>query len=609
MANDTGRRMLPHDKSGFLVGERLVSGMDAVKSDTDEILSLLRSGLKRGEQADGKAQRSLDAIQRNTRDTRSMASSRNSGGGASGGITRAAREAGGPAAAGRSGPGRAGAGGDGRERQRNERGQFMPSGRSDAEKAEKSEAARTGILASLVSAVRGRFGLGGAPDAENLDPTLTAIHEAGQLVGPFARVGGMMFKAGGWLVGRFKKKDDVPKEQRRHNRLIEKLLKRIAGEGGSHGGRSLFGGLFGSLTSLLKPLGFLLRGGGAGLGLLGAWEGGQAIGKWIYDKFEPQIAAVADAIGSSVKTAIAAYESAVDTVSKWIESAVNGYKSAVDTASKGIEWIANKLGWLKDKGGAVIDRVRQDFGLSPSNPNRAPAKTFTPEKAAAIAATAQRLGIDPNDLATAISFETAGTFDPAKKNPTSSATGLIQFTSATAKGLGTSTKALKGMSFDDQMVYVEKYLKAMGVGKEGQTSLGAIYDAIQGIPKEGYSLKSKNPKHRAAVYANPLWDVDGNGDVLPGEAVTNPKFQAHRAAYFPAARTASLSMPGASAPAAVPAPKVPPAPKVQQQVGGNKGWTVVNAGVGGGDISQNVADRALAHALTGGLGMDNMRGN
>lgn len=587
------RRMLPHDKSGFLVGERLVSGMDAVKSDTDEILSLLRSGLKRGEQADGKAQRSLDAIQRNTRDTRSMASSRNSGGGASGGITRAAREAGGQATAGRSGQGLAGAGGDGRERQRNERGQFMPSGRADSDKAEKAESARTGILASLVSAVRGRFGLGGAPDAENLDPTLTAIHEAGQLVGPFARVGGMMFKAGGWLMGRGKKGDEVPKEQRRHNRLIEKLLKRLAGEGGAHGGGgSLFGGLFGSLTSILKPLGFLLRGGGMALGIGAAWMGGQAIGKWIYDKFEPQISAVADAIGSSVKTAIAAYDKAVSTI------------------SSGIEWIANKLGWLKDKGGAVIDRVKQDFGLSPANPNRAPAKTFTPEKAAAIAATAQRLGIDPNDLATVISFETGGTFDPAKKNMAGGkARGLIQFLPDTAKWLGTSTEALVKMSFEDQMVYVEKYLKAMGVGKEGQTSLGAIYDAIQGIPKEGYSLKSKNPKHRAAVYANPLWDVDGNGDVLPGEAVTNPKFQAHRAAYFPAARTASLSMPGASAPAAVPAPKVPPAPKVQQQVGGNKGWTVVNAGVGGGDISQNVADRALAHALTGGLGMDNMRGN
>lgn len=615
MANDTGRRMLPHDKSGFLVGERLVSGMDAVKSDTDEILSLLRSGLKRGEQADGKAQRSLDAIQRNTRDTRSMASSRNSGGGASGGITRAAREAGGPAAAGRSGPGRAGAGGDGRERQRNERGQFMPSGRSDAEKAEKSEAARTGILASLVSAVRGRFGLGGAPDAENLDPTLTAIHEAGQLVGPFARVGGMMFKAGGWLVGRFKKKDDVPKEQRRHNRLIEKLLKRIAGEGGSHGGRSLFGGLFGSLTSLLKPLGFLLRGGGAGLGLLGAWMGGQAIGKWIYDKFEPQIAAVADAIGSSVKTAIAAYGSAVDTVSKWIESAVNGYKSAVDTASKGIEWIADKLGWLKDapknaydaavdKVSAGMQKLGDAMGFNPAGTGRGPApKTFTDDKAAAIAATAQRLGIAPNDLATAISFETGGTFDPASKNPFSSATGLIQFTEATAKWLGTSTKALKGMSFDDQMVYVEKYLKAMGVGKGGKTGLADIYNAIQGIPATGYL------KGSTEYELNKSWDANGDGRIMPDEAVTSSRFQAHNRIYYPAARTASVPMPGSANPPGIGVLKVPPAPKVQQQVGGNKGWTVVNAGVGGGDISQNVADRALAHALTGGLGMDNMRGN
>lgn len=590
MANDSGRRMLPHDKSGFLVGERLVSGMDAVKSDTDEILSLLRGSLKRSEQADGKAQRSLDGIQRNTRATREVggrgSSATGSGGAGGGSISRRAREA--TEAA----PRRAGGGGSPQQsQQRDELGRYLPSSRTEAEKAEKSEAKRTGILASLVHAVRGRLGIGGAPDAENLDPTLTAIHEASQIAGPFARVGGMMFKAGGWLMGRGKKGDELPKEQRRHNRLIEKLLKRIAGEGGAHGGGgSLFGGLFSSLGGLLRPLKFLMRGGMAGLGIAGAWLGGQAIGKWIYERFQPQIDAVADAIGSSVKIAIAAYDKAVTAV------------------SDSIEWVAKKLGWLKEKGGGVVDRIKQDMGITPPDVTRKPAKTFTPDKAAAIAATAQRLGIDPNDLATVISFETGGTFDPAKKNPTSSATGLIQFTEATAKWLGTSTDALKGMPFNDQMVYVEKYLKAMGVGKGGKTGLGAIYDAIQGIPKEGYSLKSKNPKHKAAVYANPLWDVDGNGDVLPGEAVTNPKFQAHRAAYFPAARTASVPMPGASYPAGIGVLKVPPAPKVQLPVGGKKEWTVVGAGVPG-DISQNVADRALAHALTGGLGMDNMRGN
>jgi len=218
----------------------------------------------------------------------------------------------------------------------------------------------------------------------------------------------------------------------------------------------------------------------------------------------------------------------------------------------------------------------------------------------AIAATAQRLGIDSNDLATAISFETGGTFDPASKNPFSSATGLIQFTEATAKWLGTSTKALKGMSFGDQMVYVEKYLKAMGVGKDGKTGLADIYNSIQGIPASGYL------KGSAEYEMNKSWDANGDERIMPDEAVTSRKFQAHNRNYFPSARTASIPMPGASYPAGIGVLKVPPAPKVQLPVGGKKEWTVVGAGVPG-DISQNVADRALAHALTGGLGMDNAR--
>ena len=43
---------------------------------------------------------------------------------------------------------------------------------------------------------------------------------------------------------------------------------------------------------------------------------------------------------------------------------------------------------------------------------------MNPELAQAILASAQRLGIDPVDLGTAVSFETGGTFDPWKKGPT-----------------------------------------------------------------------------------------------------------------------------------------------------------------------------------------------
>lgn len=72
--------------------------------------------------------------------------------------------------------------------------------------------------------------------------------------------------------------------------------------------------------------------------------------------------------------------------------------------------------------------------------------------------TAQNIGVDPNYLISAIAFETGETFSPSIKNR-NGATGLIQFTPATAIELGTSTDELAAMSAQDQMDYVEKYFQ------------------------------------------------------------------------------------------------------------------------------------------------------
>jgi hypothetical protein len=56
------------------------------------------------------------------------------------------------------------------------------------------------------------------------------------------------------------------------------------------------------------------------------------------------------------------------------------------------------------------------------------------EDRAALVETAARLGVAPDTLESLIAFES--NFRPAAKNPYSSARGLIQFTDATAAGLG-----------------------------------------------------------------------------------------------------------------------------------------------------------------------------
>ena len=135
----------------------------------------------------------------------------------------------------------------------------------------------------------------------------------------------------------------------------------------------------------------------------------------------------------------------------------------------------------------------------------------------AVAGTSERLGINPNDLMAAISFETVGTFNPGVKNPTSSATGLIQFMEFTAKNLGTSTTMLKNMTRDEQMVYVEKYLEPF---KGKMKNLGDVYMAIHWPKAIGKSDDYVMYKAGSKEYdANKNLDMNGDGTVTRGESL------------------------------------------------------------------------------------------
>ena len=66
------------------------------------------------------------------------------------------------------------------------------------------------------------------------------------------------------------------------------------------------------------------------------------------------------------------------------------------------------------------------------------------------------LNIKLTYLLTVFHVETVGTFEPDKKSPIG-ATGLIQFTSSTARGLGTTTTKLSLMTRTEQLKYVAMY--------------------------------------------------------------------------------------------------------------------------------------------------------
>jgi hypothetical protein len=106
------------------------------------------------------------------------------------------------------------------------------------------------------------------------------------------------------------------------------------------------------------------------------------------------------------------------------------------------------------------------------------------------------IGINPDWLASAISFESG--FSPSISNAAGSgAVGLIQFMPSTAAGLGTSTAALKNMSFIDQLEYVKKYF-APYQGK--LNSLEDTYLAIFYPAFIGKSLDSVLGSTGSAIY-------------------------------------------------------------------------------------------------------------
>jgi LysM repeat protein len=77
---------------------------------------------------------------------------------------------------------------------------------------------------------------------------------------------------------------------------------------------------------------------------------------------------------------------------------------------------------------------------------------------------ANALGVSPNALAGIIRHETNNTFSPKAKAPgRHGAVGLIQFIPKTARQLGTSTEALEKMSGTQQLDYVYKFYKTVGV--------------------------------------------------------------------------------------------------------------------------------------------------
>lgn len=126
---------------------------------------------------------------------------------------------------------------------------------------------------------------------------------------------------------------------------------------------------------------------------------------------------------------------------------------------------------------------------------------------------AERLNINPEWLMAVMYKESR--LNEKAVNPTGGATGLIQFMPATAKGLGTSTAALKAMSNVEQLDYVLKYYQPY---KGKLTSypdlyLATFYPAALG-KSDDYVIGAKGSK---VSEQNLGIDLDKDGIITKGE--------------------------------------------------------------------------------------------
>lgn len=111
-----------------------------------------------------------------------------------------------------------------------------------------------------------------------------------------------------------------------------------------------------------------------------------------------------------------------------------------------------------------------------------------------------------NDLMAIMHLETDATFSPSKKGVSKSGTsfiGLIQFSANTAKTLNTTYSALGKMSFNEQMVYVEKYLR------QNKDKMTTIVDFYLQVLKPSDVGKGNNKNH--IVFDESVSVPDGDG--------------------------------------------------------------------------------------------------
>ena len=130
-----------------------------------------------------------------------------------------------------------------------------------------------------------------------------------------------------------------------------------------------------------------------------------------------------------------------------------------------------------------------------------------------LVAVSKRLGIEPDHLSAVISIESG--YNPAAVNPSSGASGLIQFMPSTARALGTTVEAIRQMGDAEQMPLVEKYFAPFkGKLKLGEDVYVAVFTPVHVGKGSGNVISTAGEK----IYdQNRVLDRDKDGIITNGD--------------------------------------------------------------------------------------------
>lgn len=574
---------LASNSQGFLTGERIVDSIDLVGKDTAEILALMKRGYKRSirdafaaryapsnqvtNDIDGSGRDTLPRLDAGVRNTNPLGNgSRTREIDTAARVRRAdvLREAGEPATRQRDVNGRfSGAS--------NEQGQNQSEDDKNRPESERNKSDSKFQKALTAIAVRIH-----APDAQGVDPTIDALKEAGVF-----KAIGVVAGAGSWMFSFFKnrdkdkkKKDDKPKEQSQF---------------------SWFGAIFGSLIGKVVTAALATA--------AGSWVGDkarEALGMNDDDSKLNEVVGRATA-GLAATMGDKEAQELIDTQDNY-NIKQGGWAGAESGASKrlskgGLKNLFLPLGIYNAVAGAWDGYHGEGGDGSTSLADVGGSKKTKYDKV--MQEEWSKLGFSGADMVKlkAQSLAENRTQDPNVSSPVG-AFGNTQFMPPTAKQYG----VLRG---DSPEVVASQY---RGQGKYMKYLLKR-YDGDWDKARAGYNAGEGNVDKaiKRGAKNNDSWK-----NHLPKPSETLPYLDRINRLIptigLPASaniRDAKTQV-GSQVPQTAPSPKQPPIPappKTQTQVSSRT--PVQQAAPQVSDaISQNLADRNLAHAVTGGIGMD-----